>query len=186
MRDTVDRLRAEEPGAARRTAERLRLAKACPPGAPPGALVQLQELADRAGVELTTIAAAGSGEYGLLRGSEFEMTVTGRFHDVDDFLYRMHNLVSLDERGRPVIGGRLFALRTVAVAPTGDGAGRSALDPDDPVVATVAAVAYSAPADAAPDAASATPTAAIAADATRTPADATSADGETVAAGSGG
>jgi len=52
MRDTVDRLRAEEPGAARRTAERLRLAKACPPGAPPGALVQLQELADRAGVEL--------------------------------------------------------------------------------------------------------------------------------------
>ena len=191
MRDTVDRLRAEEPGAARRTAERLRLAKALPTGEhTPGAMVQLQDLADRAGVELTSIAAAGGGDYGLLRGSEFELTVTGRFHDVDDFLYRMHNLVSLDQRGRPQIDGRLFALRTVAIVPTGEGAGRSALGPDDPVTATVATVAYSAPPDAAADATSATPTPVTPvtpADPDQTPAPQAPAGGETAdATGSGG
>lgn len=159
--DMVGRLRAEEPEASRRTAERLRLAKALPVGDQvPAAIVQLEHLAARSGVRFVAISAQGAANHGTLRGNEFEIRVRGRFHDVDDFLHRVHNQVRLDQNDRPVIGGRLLALRTVALAPVGAEGGegedaeivRTALGDRTQVVATLVVVAYSASRDGGPDA----------------------------------
>ncbi|MEQ8833122.1 MAG: type 4a pilus biogenesis protein PilO [Miltoncostaeaceae bacterium] len=162
--DMVARLRDEEPDASRRTAERLRLAKALPvDDQVPAAIVQLEHLAGRSGVRFVAISAQGGASYGTLSGSEFEVRVRGRFHDVDDFLHRVHNQVRLDQNDRPVIGGRLLALRTVALTPVGAGGEgveggdaatevRTTLDDRTEVVATLVVVAYSAGRDGAPDA----------------------------------
>ena len=157
LHDTVTRLRAERPAAAARTAERLRLAKALPADEQvPAALVQLQDLADRSGVEIRSISARGAVAYGELSGTGFEIAVSGRFHDVDDFLYRLHNQVTVDERRRPVVTGRLFALRTVALSVGADnqagGSGAARVVAGTAVTATVEVIAYMAPVDGGPDA----------------------------------
>lgn len=154
LNDSLGRLRDAEPGAARRTAERLRLAKAVPAGAQvPAALVQLQRTADRAGVEFTSVTAGAVTPLGTLTGRDFELVVTGRFHDVDDFLYRLHALVTVSRAGAPSIEGRLIAVRDVSLTPAGDG-GRTTLGAGERVTAQLSVVAYSAPADGAPEAAS--------------------------------
>ena len=87
LRDTLDRMAATTKGEAKRTAERLRLSKALPETTEtPGVVVQLQRLADRANVELSSIKTNSYSDYGSIRGTEFEIRVTGRFFDVDDFL----------------------------------------------------------------------------------------------------
>src|SRR5215213_9151589 len=88
---------------------------------PPGAVVQLQRLADRANVELTSIKTNTYSDYGSIRGTEFEIRVTGRFFDVDDFLYRLHRQVAVNEKDRPVVGGRLFATTSVDLTLQQDG-----------------------------------------------------------------
>ncbi|WP_217924250.1 type II secretion system protein GspM [Miltoncostaea oceani] len=144
LRDTLSRLEATATGEGARVAERLRLAKAIPDSVEtPGVVVQLQRLADRANVELTSIKTNTFTDYGAIRGTEFEVRVSGRFFDVDDFLYRLHRQVSVDERDRPVIGGRLFATTSVDLTlsqadTTGGGA-----DDGDMVIGTVKVVAFS-------------------------------------------
>jgi Tfp pilus assembly protein PilO len=97
LRDTIDRMAATEKGESKRTAERLRLSKALPETTEaPGVVVQLQRLADRANVELTAIKTNTYSDYGSIRGTEFEIRVTGRFFDVDDFLYRLHRQVAVN------------------------------------------------------------------------------------------
>ncbi|WP_217912729.1 type II secretion system protein GspM [Miltoncostaea marina] len=140
MRDTLSRYSVSTRSDTARAAERLRLAKALPDGADaPGAIVQLQRLADRANVELTSIKTNSYTDYGSIRGTELEVRITGRFFDVDDFLYRLHRQVAVDEKDRPIIGGRLFAtvsldLNLVQGEADADG---------DQVVGTVKVVAFS-------------------------------------------
>jgi hypothetical protein len=152
LRDTVARLQSSATSESRRTAERLRLSKALPGSVQaPGAMVQLQRLADRANVELTSIKTTQHTDFGSIRGTEFEVKVTGRFFDVDDFLYRLHRQVEVDERDRPVIGGRLFATTSVDMT-LDQGAAESGgpIEDDDEVVATLKVLAFSsAPAGAA-------------------------------------
>lgn len=161
LRDTVARLQTSAKGESRRTAERLRLSKALPDSPQiPGVMVQLQRLADRANVELTSIKTNQYSDFGSIRGTEFEVKVSGRFFDVDDFLYRLHRQVEVNERDRPVVGGRLFATTSVDLTLSqGDAASGGPIADEDEVVATLKVLAFSSvPAGAAP-AATGTPVA---------------------------
>jgi Tfp pilus assembly protein PilO len=147
LRDTLGRMAADTKGESTRTADRLRLSKALPETTEtPGVVVQLQRLADRANVELSSIKTNSYSDYGSIRGTEFEIRVTGRFFDVDDFLYRLHRQVALDEKDRPIIGGRLFATTAVDLTlqqnTEGNGTGGSPKG-DDLVAGTVKLVAFS-------------------------------------------
>jgi Tfp pilus assembly protein PilO len=147
LRDTLGRMAAGTKGESTRSAQRLRLSKALPETTEtPGVVVQLQRLADRANVELTSIKTNTYSDYGSIRGTEFEIRVTGRFFDVDDFLYRLHRQVALDEKDRPIIGGRLFATTSVDLTlqqnTEGNGTG-GAPEGDDQVAGTVKLVAFS-------------------------------------------
>ena len=114
LQDTLSRLSASTTSAAKLSAQRLRISKALPDSTEtPGIVVQLQRLADRSNVELTSIKTNSLTDYGSIRGTEFEVRVTGRFFDVDDFLYRLHQQVAVDGKDRPIVGGRLFATTSV-------------------------------------------------------------------------
>lgn len=146
LRDTVARLKASSKGETARTASRLRLAKALPASTEtPGIVVQLQRLADRANVELTSIKTNQFSDYGSIRATEFEVRVTGRFFDVDDFLYRTHRQVAVNEKDQPIVDGRLFATISVdmTLAPADPSADGATLADDDLVVATMKVVAFS-------------------------------------------
>ncbi len=145
LRDTLSRLSASKVSASTLTAERLRLSKALPESTEtPGIVVQLQRLADRSNVELTSIKTNSFSDYGSIRGTEFEVRVTGRFFDTDDFLYRLHRQVAVDGKDRPVVGGRLFATTSVDLTLDQSATGSSGpLQDDDEVVATIRIVAFS-------------------------------------------
>ncbi len=145
LRDTLTRMAADTKGESARTAERLRLSKALPETTEtPGVVVQLQRLADRANVQLTSIKTNAYSDYGSIRGTEFEIRVTGRFFDVDDFLYRLHRQVAVDEKDRPIVGGRLFATRSVDLTLQQEGGnGTGGPNGDDQVVGTILVVAFS-------------------------------------------
>ncbi|MGD9573200.1 MAG: type II secretion system protein GspM [Thermoleophilia bacterium] len=172
LRDTLTRMSGTTQGEAQRVAERLRLAKALPETTEtPGVVVQLQRLADRANVELTSIKTNNYSDYGTIRGTEFEVRITGRFFDVDDFLYRLHRQVAVDAKDRPIVGGRLFATTSVDLTLGQDGGTGSGLADEDSVVGTIKVVAFSSvPAGASAAAAPATsaPGTAVAAPATPT------------------
>ena len=145
LRDSLSRMAVSTKGEAKRTAERLRLSKALPEGTEaPGVVVQLQRLADRANVELTSIKTNSFSDYGSIRGTEFEVRVTGRFFDVDDFLYRLHRQVAVDEKDRPIVGGRLFATTGVDLTlDQGINGSESSPSADDFVVGAIKVVAFS-------------------------------------------
>lgn len=169
LRDTIARMSSTSTGAAKRTAERLRLAKALPESVEtPGVVVQLQRLADRSNVELTSIKTNSYSDYGSIRGTEFEVRITGRFFDVDDFLYRLHRQVAVDEKDRPIVGGRLFATTSLDLTLDDSDAGAGGSPKNGTVVGTVKVVAFSSiPAGSAP-AAAAVPTTAVSAPAPAT------------------
>ena len=93
----------------------------------------------------TSIKTDAYSDYGSIRGTAFEVKVTGRFFDVDDFLYRLHRQVAVDEKDRPIVGGRLFATTSVDLSLQQDGSSNSTGAPkaDDQVLATVKVVAFS-------------------------------------------
>jgi hypothetical protein len=169
LRDTISRMSATDKGESQRTAERLRLSKALPETTEtPGVVVQLQRLADRANVELTSIKTDAFSDYGSIRGTEFEVKVSGRFFDVDDFLYRLHRQVAVDEKDRPIVGGRLFATTSVDLSLQQDGSSNSTGAPkaDDQVLATIKVVAFSSVPGGAGSGTSVAPTTAVSAPAT--------------------
>ncbi|MGE0026290.1 MAG: type II secretion system protein GspM [Thermoleophilia bacterium] len=171
LQDTIDRMAATDKGESKRTAERLRLSKALPENTEtPGVVVQIQRIADRASVELTSIKTNNYSDYGSIRGTQFEVKVTGRFFDVDDFLYRLHRQVAVDEKDRPIVGGRLFATTSVDLTLQQDGGsnGTGAPKADDQVLATINVVAFSSVPGGAAAGTSVAPTTAVAAPATTT------------------
>ncbi len=150
IRDTIARLEPDDGAEVRRTVERLRLAKALPvSGAVPGAVVQLERLARGAAVQLSGFKTTSSTDHGAVRATELEVRVRGRFFDVDDFLFRMHRLVAVDDRDRPVVGGRLFATTSIDMTLVEEDAGDgSRLRPDDEIDAVLKVVAFSSAEDA--------------------------------------
>jgi hypothetical protein len=146
-RDELARLSAEPESHTAKTVERLWLAKAVPVGhQPDGAVVELQRLADRSGVELAAIRTVSRVAYGPLEGTQYELDAVGRFYNVDDFLYRLHGQVSLDKGDSPDIEGRLFATVKVDMglerqAGNGGSAGTQ-LAPNDVIRATITVVAF--------------------------------------------
>jgi hypothetical protein len=148
LRSTLAGLRRDEAALAARTAEGLRMAKAIPTRPEvPAALVQISRLAERANVEFSALQSAGVGSAGGLRTSELTLEVKGAFFDVDDFLYRLHRQVQVDD-GRPGISGRLFAVTGVQITPAAAAATApitpgSSLNPSDEVAATVSVVVFS-------------------------------------------
>jgi hypothetical protein len=157
LRDTLRRLVADARRLSGQTAAELRLAKAVPDSAQvPGAIVQIERLADRSNVRFTALQTQTVTELGGFAGRAFQLKVTGRFFDVDDFLYRLHRQVILDAKGRPRIGGRLFAVTKLELAAVDAAAGAAAgtqLTGKDDVEATIDLVAFSASTSAAPSAA---------------------------------
>jgi type IV pilus assembly protein PilO len=95
---------------AKRTAITVKLSKATPP-APriPEALVELQRTAVRSRVTITAITGGDAVTISGVSGSPLTVEVDGSFFEVDDFLYRLQNLVKVNGGGLHV-GGRLFAL----------------------------------------------------------------------------
>jgi hypothetical protein len=146
LRDTLARADNTPKTAARQVSDRLRLAKAVPDDVQtPGVVVELQQLADRANVQLTSIKTNDFSDYGSLRGTEFSLVVTGRFFDVDDFLYRLHHQVTVNAKDQPQIRGRLFATKSVdlTLVPPDDSSSGGPVGADDQVTATVVVVAFS-------------------------------------------
>ncbi len=181
LRDTLARMSGSTQGEAQRVAERLRLAKALPEGTEtPGVIVQLERLAERSNVELTALRTNNFTDYGTIRGTEFEVKISGRFFDVDDFLYRLHRQVAVDEKDRPIVGGRLFATTYVDLTLSQADAQASGVEAEDGVVGTIRVMAFSSvPAGgAAPVATPAAPATAVASP-TPAPAPAPAASGTT-------
>ena len=152
LKDTLVRLQRDKGALAARAAESLRMAKAVPDSPQvPGALVQLDRIAQRANVRLEEVDTTKTTAYGTVTGTEFQVRVTGEFFDVDDFLYRVHALVGLDEHLRPQVGGRLLALTGLEIglasqegATTGTGiSAASTASASDRVQATLNLVAFS-------------------------------------------
>ncbi len=145
--DEVARLSASTESHTAKTVERLWLAKAVPVSdQTPGAVVELQRLADRSGVELAAVRTTTRTAYGPLEGTSYEVDIVGRFYNVDDFLYRIHSQVELDRGDSPDIEGRLYATTKVDIgleAQLGSGASPGTqLAPNDVVRATVTVVAF--------------------------------------------
>ena len=116
--DILARVRADYEKESKLTAQRLRNAAALPDAlGAAGTIVQLERLASRANVELQSIETTAATAYGGVTSHGYQVTVDGRFFDVDDFLYRMHRQVAVDEKGRPIVGGRLFAITGIAMTP---------------------------------------------------------------------
>ena len=99
-------------------AEELRLAKAYPYSEDiPVLILQLEDLAKQANVELGDATPAASTDYAGVTGTPFTIAVTGKFFDVQDFLYRMHNRVSLSGNGKLRIKGRMLAVTKADLTP---------------------------------------------------------------------
>ncbi len=147
IRDTLERLERDSQSESVRTADRLRLAKAIPQSAAvPGTIVQLERLARRSNVELAGVKTISRVNYGALAGIQLEVAVEGRFFDVDDFLFRMHRLVNVNGRDKPIVKGRLLAVTTVDIdlaEGTNPGGADARFGPDDRVQATLGVIAFS-------------------------------------------
>ena len=101
---------ADHVSRAKRTAITVKLSKATPP-APriPEAMVELQRTAVRSGVAITAITGGDAVTVSGASGNPLTVEVKGSFFEVNDFLYRIQNLVKVNGGGLHV-GGRLFAL----------------------------------------------------------------------------
>lgn len=122
VRDQLDRLKKERNGEQNRLVAGFQMAKAVP--ARPqvaSAVVQLEDLARKTNVRLTGVRTNNVTSYGPITATELSVLVKGRFFDVDDFMFRLHKLVTVDEQSRPDVRGRLFATKAVDIdVVTGD------------------------------------------------------------------
>jgi hypothetical protein len=128
-------------------ADELRLAKAYPYSEEiPVTILQVEELAKQTHVELGPMTPSDGTDYAGVTGTPFSIAVTGKFFDVQDFMYRLHNRVHLDGAGNLKISGRLFAITKASLSPGGDAAATdvaTANTKDAPITATITVVAFS-------------------------------------------
>ncbi|MCB0882621.1 MAG: type II secretion system protein M [Thermoleophilia bacterium] len=114
LQDQLTRLTKQQTGAQDRMIDAFAMSKAVP--ARPQvdtAIVQLQSLAKQSNVTLMGVRTSATTVYPNIAATELSVVVKGRYFDVDDFMFRLHRQVTLDERSAPRVEGRLFATKAV-------------------------------------------------------------------------
>lgn len=127
-------------------ADELLLAKAYPYSEDiPVLILQIEQLAKQAGVELGEVTPAASTDYAGVTGTPFDVAVTGKFFDVQDFLYRLHNRVNVNGAGKLSIKGRMLAVTKADLTPDDAAGSTGSASPSGNAVvsATVTIVAFS-------------------------------------------
>lgn len=125
-------------------AEAFRLAAAIPnEDQTPGVIVQLQNLASASGVQLSQFRTISTTPVDTLTATAYEVVVTGRFFDVDDFMYRLQQQVSLGDKDTLHISGRLFAVTGVQVELASSANSGSTTTTPNTVSATLQLMAFS-------------------------------------------
>lgn len=106
-------------------ADELRLAKAYPYSEDvPVLILQIEEIAKKTQVTLGEATPAAGTDYAGVTGTPFTIAVKGKFFDVQDFLYRLHNRVLVDGHGKLRISGRMLAVTKADLTP-GEGTSSS-------------------------------------------------------------
>lgn len=126
--------------------DELRLAKAYPYSEDiPSLILQIEEIAKKTRVSLGEATPAGGTDYAGVTGTPFTMTVTGKFFNVQDFLYRMHNRVIVDGNGKLRVRGRMLAVTKADLSPgaTAASSGGAATSGSTTVSANITVVAFS-------------------------------------------
>ncbi len=99
-----------------RVADVYKLAKAMPSNVDmPDILLELDQVAKDAGVQLQTIAPGAPDATGKI---DLALTVQGDFFTVTDLLYRLRNFVSVRD-GALQASGRLFDVDNLSISPSG-------------------------------------------------------------------
>lgn len=126
-------------------ADELRLAKAYPYSEDiPALILQIEEIAKNTKVTLGEATPAAGTDYAGVTGTPFTLAVTGKFFNVQDFLYRMHNRVIVDGNGKLKIKGRMLAVTQADLSPEGgDAAAGGASSAATEVTANITVVAFS-------------------------------------------
>jgi type IV pilus assembly PilO-like protein len=99
-----------------RTAYLYKLSKAMPMTTDmPNLLLELNQVVRDSGVQLASISPSAADASGT---STITLAVSGDFYALTDLLYRLRGLVSVHNGGLDV-SGRLFAIKSVGLTPTG-------------------------------------------------------------------
>ena len=78
----------------------------------PGIILELNSVAEAAGVRFKAIAPQAAVTQEGYRVIPISLTFEGNYYDLTDFLFRMRNLVSVDD-GKLAASGRFFTLDTL-------------------------------------------------------------------------
>ena len=93
-----------------RTADLFRLTKAMPSDNDiAGVLLELSKTASETGIEFEQIIPGPTVAAGTFRAQPIDLVFTGNFYSLSDFLYRLRNLVSV-QQGELIANGRLFSV----------------------------------------------------------------------------
>ncbi len=93
-----------------RTADLFRLTKAMPSDNDiAGVLLELSKTAGKTGIVFEQIIPGPTVAAGTFRAQPIELVFTGNFYSLSDFLYRLRNLVSV-QQGELLANGRLFSV----------------------------------------------------------------------------
>lgn len=99
-----------------KTAYLYKLSKAMPMTTDmPNLLLELNQVVQQSGVHLASISPTPPDSTGM---SAIQLSVTGDFYSLTDLLYRLRSLVSV-HNGALDVSGRLFAVKSVDLTPTG-------------------------------------------------------------------
>jgi type IV pilus assembly protein PilO len=105
--------RPKEADANLKVADLFELAKAMPDRDDmPGIILELNSTAEAAGVKFKAIAPQEAVTQEGYRVIPISLTFEGNYYDLTDFLFRMRNLVSVDD-GKLAASGRFFTLDTL-------------------------------------------------------------------------
>jgi len=97
-----------------RSADLFRLTKAMPSDNDiAGVLLELSRVAGDSGIVFERILPQATSAAGANRAQLIDLTFTGNFYSLSDFLYRLRNLVSV-QKGRLLAHGRLFAVEKLS------------------------------------------------------------------------
>ena len=99
-----------------RVADLFRLTKAMPSDNDiAGVMLELSRVAGEAGISFERITPQGTSTNGTIRVQPIELSFVGNYYSLSDFLYRLRNLVSV-QQGRLLANGRLFAVDSISFA----------------------------------------------------------------------